>query len=63
MLVQQTFKNQLEEVEATEGKENERKMRKKWKKVKSAPKSTDDECQIYCGSLVPVARLSHPRIT
>lgn len=59
MLVQKTFKYQLEEVEATVDK----KIRKKWKKVKSAPKSTDDECQIYCASLVPVARLSHPRIT
>lgn len=31
MLVQQTFKNQLEEVEATEGKENEKKVEKSQK--------------------------------
>lgn len=46
MSVQKMFKNQLEEVEATEGKKNEK---KREKKVKCAPKSTDSECQIYCG--------------
>mgnify|MGYP000226484315 CR=1 FL=1 len=59
MLVQKTFKNQLEEVEATEGKKNEKKV----EKSQNAPKSTDDERQIHCGSLVAVTCLSHPKIS